>query len=121
MGIKGEIKEIKKTVDTLGLAIVKMLNKKSQSTVMLKLKFIQNMATLNMKNNTLDIMIFSPKEMLGILDLRSIGYYKIRHSVLQQNLSKYYRFEMADVLHEQFNMFVNTLKKEKEWTKEKYP
>ena len=35
--------------------------------------------------------------MLGILDLRSIGYYKNKHEVLQQNLSRYFRFESADV------------------------
>ena len=40
---------------------------------------------------------------------------------LQQNVSKYCRFESADILCEQSNMFVNMLKKEKEGTKEKYP
>ena len=51
--------------------------------------------------------------MFGILDLRSIEYYKIEHGVLQQNISKYFRFELANVLCDQFNKFVNTLKKEK--------
>ena len=51
--------------------------------------------------------------MLGILDLRSVVYYKIRQGILQQNLSKYYRFESADILCKQFNRFINTLKKEK--------
>ena len=59
--------------------------------------------------------------MIGILDLRSLGYYKISQGVLQQRLSKYYHFEPADALCEQFNKFVNTLKKEKEESKEKYP
>ena len=94
-----------------GLAIVKMLDKKEQCTIMLKLKFIRNKAPLNMTNNTLDTVTFNSKEMLAILDLRSTGYYKIRQGVLQQNLSKYYRFESANVLCEQFNKFVNTLKK----------
>ena len=43
-------------------------------------------------------MIFDPKEMIGILDLRSLGYCKIRQGVLQQNLSKYSHFETADEL-----------------------
>ena len=60
--------------EVTGLAIIKMLNKKSQSTVMLKLKFIRNMATYDMTNNTQEMVIFNPKEMLGILDLRSIGF-----------------------------------------------
>ena len=33
--------------------------------------------------------------MIGILDLRSLGYYKIQQGVLQQNLSKFYNFELA--------------------------
>ena len=41
--------------------------------------------------------------MLGILDLRLIGCYKIKQGILQQNLSKYYRFESGEVLYEQFN------------------
>ena len=51
--------------------------------------------------------------MLGILDLRLIGYYKIKQGILQQNLSKYDRFQSADILCKQFNKFINTLKKEK--------
>ena len=34
--------------------------------------------------------------MLGILDVKAVGYYKIKHGILQQNLSKYYRFKKAD-------------------------
>ena len=44
--------------------------------MMLKLKFTQNLATLDITNSSLDTVIFEPKEMLGILDLRSMGYYK---------------------------------------------
>ena len=51
--------------------------------------------------------------MLGILDLRSLGYYKIKQGILQQNLSKHYRSKKADTLSEQFNKFINTLKKDK--------
>ena len=76
--------------------------------------------TLDETSNSLDTVIFDPKEMLGILDLRSVGYYKIKQGVLQQNLGTYYRFESADTLCEQFNKFINTLMKEKEETKEKY-
>ena len=50
--------------------------------------------------------------MLGIIDLRSLVNYKIKQGTLQQNLSKYYRFERVDTLCEQFNKFINMLKKE---------
>ena len=59
-------------------------------------------------------MIFKPREVIGIIDLRSLGYYKIKQGILQQNLSRYYRFEKAEKLDKYFNRFVNTLKKEKE-------
>ena len=36
-------------------------------------------------------------------------------------MSKYYRLESGDILCEQVNKFINTLEKEKEETKEKYP
>ena len=58
-------------------------------------------------------MIFKPEEMIGIIDLRSLVYYKIKQGILQQNLSRYYRFEEAEKLCEYFNRFVNTLKKER--------
>ena len=64
-------------------------------------------------NSGLDTIIFDPQEMLGILDLKSLGYYKIKQGTLQQNLSNYYRFKLADTLCKQFNKFINTLKKER--------
>ena len=56
-------------------------------------------------------MIFETKQMLDILDLRSLGYYKINHGVLQQTVSKCYHFESAEKLSEEFNTLVNELKK----------
>ena len=45
----------------------------------------------------------------------------MKQGILQQNLSRYYRIEAADVLCEQFNKFKNMLKKVKEEREEKYP
>ena len=84
-----------------GLAIVKMLDNKEQCTVVLKLKFIRNWASLDVTNNKQETVIFEPKQMLGILDLRSLGYYKINQGVLQQNLSKCYHFESMERLCEE--------------------
>ena len=66
-----------------------MLDKKALSTMMLKLKFIQNLATLGVTNNSLDTVISDQKEMLEILDFKLVGYYKIKQGTLQQNLSSY--------------------------------
>ena len=40
--------------------------------------------------------------MLDILDLRSLGYYKIKQGVLQQNISKCYHFESVERFCEEF-------------------
>ena len=95
------------------------MDKNVQNTIMLKLKFAWNIATLDITNSCLDTIIFDLKEVLGILDLRLLGYYKIKQGILKQNLSTYYRFESADILCEQFNKFINTLKREekKKWQK----
>ena len=45
---------------------------------MLKLKFIWNRAALNVTNNTQETVIFEPNEMIGVLDLRLLGDYKIK-------------------------------------------
>ena len=53
------------------------------------------------------MVIFEPKQMIGILDPRSLGYYKIKQGVLQQNVSKYYHFESAEKLCEEMITLVN--------------
>ena len=51
-----------------GLAIVKILYGVTHSTMLLKLKFTQNSAMLDIANNGLDTIIFMQEEMLRILD-----------------------------------------------------
>ena len=97
-----------------GMAIIKILDSGTYSTLLIKLKFMCNKAVLDIVNKGKDTMIFGPEEMIGIIDLRSLRYYKIKQGILQQNLSRYYRFEKAEKLCEYFNEFVNTLKKERE-------
>ena len=69
---------------------------------MLKVKFTRNAATSDVTNSSSEILILDPKEALGILDPRSLGYYKIKKEVLQQNLSKYYEFESAEKLCDEY-------------------
>ena len=57
--------------------------------MLIKLEFACNIVVLDIVNNGTEIIIFKPEEMLGMVDLRSLGYYKIRQCILQQNLSKY--------------------------------
>ena len=61
--------------------------------------------------------------MIGIVDIMSLGYYKIEQGILKQHLSRYYRFEEAEKLCEYFNKFVDTLKRDTEQKTpiDKYP
>ena len=43
-----------------------------------------NLAMLDITNNGLDTIILDPKEGLGIIDIRSLGYYMIKQGTLQQ-------------------------------------
>ena len=81
-----------------GMAIVKVLDMNEHITNMIKLKFIRNRATLKITNNTDENVAFDRSNMIGILDLRSLGYYKIKQDMLQQNLGKHYHFESAEDL-----------------------
>ena len=106
-----------------GMAIIKIIDGGTYSTLLIKLKFTCNRAILDIMNKRKDTMILRPKEMIGIIVLRSLGYYKIKQGILQQNLSRYYRFEEVEKLCEYFNKFVNMLKQEREQKSptDKYP
>ena len=41
-----------------------------------------------------------------------MGYYKIKQGILQQNLNKYYHFEEANKVCEEFNKMVEAVKQE---------
>ena len=97
-----------------GLEIIRILDGSIYSTMLIKLKFTCNAAILDIINNGTETIIFKPKEMIGIVELRLLGYYKIKQGILQQNLSKYYRFERTETFCKYFNNFINTWKKERE-------
>ena len=69
--------------EILGLAIIKIIDGRSNNTLLIKLKFTCNKAVLDIKNAGKDTIILNLKEMLGIVDIRSLGYYKIKQGILQ--------------------------------------
>ena len=106
-----------------GMAIIKILDGSTYGTLLITLKSTCNKEISDIMNKGKDIMIVKPEEMIKMIDLRSLGYYKIKQEILQQNLSRYYKFEKAEKLCAYFNKFVNTLKKERELKspRDKYP
>ena len=104
-----------------GMAMVKILDIKEQTTNMIKLKFIRNKAVLKVTNKTHESVTFGKTKMMGIIDLRSLGFYKIKQEVLQEHLGRHYHFELADDICDQYNRFVNLMRKEEENSEGKFP
>ena len=86
-----------------GMAMAKILDIKEQTTNMLKLKFILNKVVLKITNKTHKTMTSGRMKMMGILDLRSLGFYKIKQEVLQEHLGRHYHFELAEDVCDQYN------------------
>ena len=103
-----------------GMAIVKMLDMKEQAMNMVKLKFIRNKAVLKITNSMHETVTFGWTEMIEIVDLRSLGFYKIKQEVLQEHLGKHYHFELADDVCNQYKRFMTLMRKE-ESSEGKYP
>ena len=104
-----------------GMAMVKILDMKEQTTNMIKLKFIRNKAVLKITNKTHKTVTFGRTKMMGIVELRSFGFYKIKQEVLQELLGRHYHFELADNVCDQYNRFVNLMRKEEENSEGKFP
>ena len=85
-----------------GMAMVKILDIKEQTMNMIKLKFVRNKAVLKITNKTNEPVTFGKAKMMGIIDLRSLGFYKIKQEVLQEHLGRHYHFELADVVCDQY-------------------
>ena len=60
-----------------GLAIIKIIDGGTYTTLLVKLKFMCNKAVLDIKNTGKETMFLKPKEMIGIVDIRSLDYHKI--------------------------------------------
>ena len=76
---------------------------------------------MKIKNKTHETLTFDKTDMMGIVDLRSLGFYKIKQEVLQEHLSRHYHFELADDVCDQYNRLVNLMRKEEEKSEGKFP
>ena len=87
--------------------------------MMLTVSITWNSTTLNVTYSSFETMILKPEEMIDNMSLKSIGYYRTEYGDLQQNIGRYFRFQSADVLYEQFIKFVTILQREKDETDDK--
>ena len=66
-------------------AIAKLFYKVSLGTI--KIRLVDNLTIIQIINNTPSTMYLSPEESIGIVDLRSLGYYNIKPQVMHFNLT----------------------------------
>ena len=68
-----------------GHVIAKLLYKGSLGTM--KIRLVDNLTVIQINNNTPSTMYLSPEESIGIVGLRSLGYYNIKPQVMHFNLT----------------------------------
>ena len=73
-----------------GNAIAKINHENSMLTVRIKLQ--NNVAVVDIINTSNRVLHFCREKAMGIVDIRSLGYYTIRHCVLEYNLSSDFTF-----------------------------
>ena len=73
-----------------GHAIAKIFHGRQCATIQIKLH--RNIAVIDMVNTSQTTMFFTKEKALGIVDIRSLGFYNIKHCVLEYNLSACYEF-----------------------------
>ena len=66
-------------------AMVKLLHKGSLGTM--KVRLLDNITVMQIINNTPSTMYLSPEQSIGIVDIRSLGYYNIKPKVMHFNLT----------------------------------
>ena len=79
--------------ETLGFAMIKLLHLTTGCINTVMVKFIRNTGFLEVTTNLSEPLIFSKKELLGIVDLGSIGYYKVKQHMIWDPLKPYYEFK----------------------------
>ena len=92
-----------------GMAMVKILDMKTQTINMMKLKFIWKKPVWKITNKMCKSVTFGRMGMMGVVDLRSLGFYRIKQEVLQEHLSRHYHFELADDVCDQYNRLINLM------------
>ena len=80
--VKAKVPFIKKLS---GHVIAKLLYKGSLGTM--KIRLVDNLTVIQIINNTPSTMYLSSEESIGIVDLRSLGYYNIKPQVMHFNLT----------------------------------
>ena len=86
VGAKAYVKAKVPFIEKLsGHAVAKLLYKGSVGTM--KVRLVDNITVMQIINNTPSTMYLSPEQSIGIVDIRSLGYYNIKPKVIRFNLT----------------------------------
>ena len=89
VGAKAYVKAKVPFIEKLsGHAVAKLLYKGSLGTM--KIRLVDNITVMQIINNTPTTMYFSPEQSIGIVDIRSLGYYNIKPEVKRFNLTGFH-------------------------------
>ena len=125
VGAKAYVKAKVPFIEKLsGHAIAKLLYKGSLGTM--KIRLVDNITVMQIINNTPTTMYFSPEQSIGIVDIRSLGYYNIKPEVMRFNLTGFHnlssRWDMDPHFEECFAKFsTQNVRYRKRGVKEKGP
>ena len=86
VGAKAYVKAKVPFIEKLsGHAIANLLYRGSLGTM--RIRLVDNITVMQIINNTPTTMYFSPEQSIGIVDIRSLGYYNIKPEVMHFNLT----------------------------------
>ena len=89
VGAKAHVKTKVPFIEKLsGHAVAKLLYKGSYGTM--KVRLVDNITVMQVINNTPSTMYLSPEQSIGIVDIRSLGYYNIKSEVMRFNLTGFH-------------------------------
>ena len=86
VGAKAYVKAKVPFIEKLsGHAVMNLLHKGSLGTM--KVRLVDNITVMQIINNTPSTMYLSPEQSIGVVDIRSLGYYNIKPEVMHFNLT----------------------------------
>ena len=125
VGAKAYVKAKVPFIEKLsGHAIAKLLYRGSLGTM--RIRLVDNITVMQIINNTPTTMYFSLEHSIGIVDIRSLGYYNIKPEVMRFNLTGFHnlssRWDMDPHFEECFAKFsAQNVRYKKRGVKEKGP
>ena len=94
-----------------GQAVIKLLLAPRQSLQTIKAPIIRNTVCLQISNHSKALIHHDASSVVGLVDVRSLGYFHVGMDQLKRNILKHYRFRSLQNLNYHFNRmidFVNT-------------